>query len=107
LDDIPRGYALASSRPIAAFACAAQIGGANLDSALQCRRAGKHVRANPIGRQRPTANARYIAGRDPWVHREVPIGPAHHHRAVHHYGATEKFRTSIEWQQYRRNTRRN
>jgi hypothetical protein len=84
----------------------AQIRGANLDRARQCRGAGKHARANLKGRQRPAPNGGDVAGRNPRIDGEVTIRPAHHHRAVHQRGATEKFRTPVERQQYRRNARR-
>jgi hypothetical protein len=97
-DDVPRGNTLAGRRPIAAFALAAQVCRADLDRTRHARRAGKHARANVISRQRPAPNGGYVAGRNSWVDGEVPITPAHHHRAVHQRGATEKFRAPLERQ---------
>jgi hypothetical protein len=95
---------VAGCRPISAFAV--QVCGANLDRTRQCRGAGKHARANLIGRHRPAPDGCYVTGRNPWVHGEAPIRSAHHHRTVHERGTTEKFCTSVEWQQHRRDTRR-
>jgi len=103
-DDVARGDMVAGCRLISAFT--AQVCGADLDRAGQCRGAGKHARTNLIGRQRAAPDGCYVTGRNPWVHGETPIRSAHHYRAVDERGTTEKFCTSVERQQHRRDARR-